>query len=184
MGLFFIGMAIWPSDEGVEGSCQVTNLAGVTYQCVGGRGKSFKLNMANVTFEDGSTRLCRTFWLTDKCGLVGSDRPTEVFEGEKRPCLWFESELDLQTFGSAPAGACFEPGHVESLKSLPILLWGIAAGLLSCCFCCCLYLDCKGDNEDAKCANEDATAHDAKADLKNATAAVADTDTLAVASCA
>merc|ERR1712187_435119 len=99
-----------------------------------GRGKSFKMGMANVTFEDGSTRLCRTFWLTDKCGLFGSDRPTDVFQGEVRRCFWFENEVDLPTVGSAPAGACLEPGHVGGVESGSIVLRVIAAGWFCCCF--------------------------------------------------
>lgn len=159
LGLFFAGMSMWPP-KSIEGSCQVTSLAGVTYQCVGGRGKSFKLNKANVTFEDGSTRLCNTFWLTDKCGFAGSDKPTGVLQGEARPCRWFESEVDLPTFGSAPAGACVEPGQVGTVMFGSISVWILGVIMFFCCFCCGLCSSFKGNSgdsgaPDAKSDNED-----------------------------
>lgn len=162
VGLFLGGMAFWPP-ESVEGSCQITSTAGVTYECFGAKGKQFKLNMANVTFEDGSTRLCSSFWLTDKCGgAFGSDKPTDVLEGEARPCLWFKSEIDVGTrIVSAPAGACLEPGHLGFAKFYAIALWILAPGLFCCCFCSCLRVDAKGDNQDAG-------AHDAKGENKDA----------------
>lgn len=173
MGLYFAGISIWPPPR-LEGTCQITNLAGVTYQCVGGRGKSFKMNMANITFEDGSTRTCNTFWLTDKCGLLFSDRPTEVIEGEARPCLWFESEVDsIWASTSWPAGACVEPGHVTSFVVNSIVWWVIGAVLFCCCFCCCLYIDATGGKEDASAhrvevGKEDTGAHKAKGDNDHA----------------
>jgi hypothetical protein len=166
LGLFFGGMAMWPP-EGVEGSCQITSIAGVTYECVGSRGKKFKLNVANVTFEDGSTRQCAGFWLTDKCPTfgLGSDKPTEILEGQARPCLWFKEEIGkskLSSF-SAPAGACVEPGKMGTDKFWCIAVWILAASLFCCCFCCGLNRDAKGDSKDAG-------SHDANGDNKHASA--------------
>eukprot|EP00747_Dinoflagellata_sp_TGD_P099699 gnl/TRDRNA2_/TRDRNA2_167818_c0_seq1.p1 gnl/TRDRNA2_/TRDRNA2_167818_c0~~gnl/TRDRNA2_/TRDRNA2_167818_c0_seq1.p1 ORF type:complete len:202 (-),score=9.56 gnl/TRDRNA2_/TRDRNA2_167818_c0_seq1:261-866(-) len=169
VGCFFAGMFVWPP-ESVEGSCQVTSITSVTVQCAkGNKGRAFKLNMANVTFGDGSTRLCNTFWLTDNCGLFGSDKPIEVLHGEARPCRWFESEVSLPYgFGTAPAGACVEPGHVEGGKSGSIVLWILGVGNFCFWLCCCsllprLCVHAKGDKEDTG-------AHDAKGDNKNAIA--------------
>merc|ERR1712232_797799 len=108
----------------------------------GNKYEAFKLNKANVTFEDGSIRLCNTFWLRDRCGTFGSDKPTEVLEGGARPCLWFEGKAPVDpTFGYPPAGACVEPGHLDSVKVGPIALWILAPALFCCCFCCCLWFD-------------------------------------------
>eukprot|EP00747_Dinoflagellata_sp_TGD_P099702 gnl/TRDRNA2_/TRDRNA2_167818_c0_seq4.p1 gnl/TRDRNA2_/TRDRNA2_167818_c0~~gnl/TRDRNA2_/TRDRNA2_167818_c0_seq4.p1 ORF type:complete len:196 (-),score=11.21 gnl/TRDRNA2_/TRDRNA2_167818_c0_seq4:387-974(-) len=150
VGCFFAGMFVWPP-ESVEGSCQVTSITSVTVQCAkGNKGRAFKLNMANVTFGDGSTRLCNTFWLTDNCGLFGSDKPIEVLHGEARPCRWFESEVSLPYgFGTAPAGACVEPGHLGTHKFGAIALWILGAGLLCCCVCCGLRGDVKDGTNDA-----------------------------------
>ena len=146
-GLFFIGKSMW-LPEGKEGSCQVTDIGGVTSECVGGKGRSFKLNMANVTFEDGTSRACHTFWLTDNCGLLSSSTPTEVLSGEARPCQWFENSFEIPTFGTAPAGACVEPGHLGGAKAGAIFFGVLAAGLLSCCCCGGLLVDSKDENED------------------------------------
>jgi len=171
LGLFFGGMAMWPP-EGEEGSCQITSTAGVTYECVGTRGKKFKLNMANVTFSDGSTRQCNSFWLTDKCqtfGFMGSDKPTAVLGGEARPCLWFKEETGnpVSSF-SAPAGACVEPGHMDTGKFWGIVTWILAASSFCCCFCGCLYAD-------AKRFEKDAGSHDATGGNKDASAQAATT---------
>eukprot|EP00747_Dinoflagellata_sp_TGD_P099701 gnl/TRDRNA2_/TRDRNA2_167818_c0_seq3.p2 gnl/TRDRNA2_/TRDRNA2_167818_c0~~gnl/TRDRNA2_/TRDRNA2_167818_c0_seq3.p2 ORF type:complete len:178 (-),score=20.07 gnl/TRDRNA2_/TRDRNA2_167818_c0_seq3:71-604(-) len=147
VGLFFAGKSWWPA-EGTEGSCQVTNSGDITFECVGGKGRSFKLNMANVTFEDGTKRICNTFWLTDNCGLLGSSEPAEVLNGDARPCQWFETEVSLPTFGTAPAGACIEPGHLGGVKAGAIMLWVLAAGLFCCCCCGGILTSAKGETED------------------------------------
>eukprot|EP00747_Dinoflagellata_sp_TGD_P099705 gnl/TRDRNA2_/TRDRNA2_167818_c0_seq7.p1 gnl/TRDRNA2_/TRDRNA2_167818_c0~~gnl/TRDRNA2_/TRDRNA2_167818_c0_seq7.p1 ORF type:complete len:214 (-),score=20.13 gnl/TRDRNA2_/TRDRNA2_167818_c0_seq7:347-988(-) len=131
VGLFFVGMLQWPP-ESVEGTCQVTDPASVTYECTKGtKSSTFKLNMANVTFEDGSVRQCNTFFTTDNCGILGSDQPTDVLQGEARTCYWFESEVRIPGVGG-PAGACAEPWYVGGNKGGSIAIW-ILGALLSCC---------------------------------------------------
>jgi len=139
VGLFFAGMSMWPPkgvDKGVEGKCRVTNHANVTYECItSGKSKYFKINMANVTFKDGSVRQCNTFWTTDTCGgIFGSDKPKELLQGDRRPCHWFESE----------DGLCLEPGHVEGGIAGSISLWICGALLFPCCLCCGYGSDVKG----------------------------------------
>eukprot|EP00747_Dinoflagellata_sp_TGD_P171118 gnl/TRDRNA2_/TRDRNA2_204390_c0_seq1.p2 gnl/TRDRNA2_/TRDRNA2_204390_c0~~gnl/TRDRNA2_/TRDRNA2_204390_c0_seq1.p2 ORF type:complete len:174 (+),score=14.97 gnl/TRDRNA2_/TRDRNA2_204390_c0_seq1:87-608(+) len=128
----FQGLSVWPP-QGEEGSCQV-NKGAATWECMGTSVKVYMLSSANVTLEDGTKRTCNTFWLTDGCYWANTP-PEEVLNGASRPCQLFEHEINIAGAGTAPAGACVEPGHVGYNIFNSMVMFIGAPIVFCCCFC-------------------------------------------------
>eukprot|EP00929_Paragymnodinium_shiwhaense_P077078 TRINITY_DN39679_c0_g1_i1.p1 TRINITY_DN39679_c0_g1~~TRINITY_DN39679_c0_g1_i1.p1 ORF type:complete len:223 (-),score=13.68 TRINITY_DN39679_c0_g1_i1:113-781(-) len=138
VGSVLLAMSLLPPEDYKDGSCQVTGQDNVTWECVGGgqTGSKFKLDSANVTFEDGSVTHCSSFQLSDGCS--GGMTPDAVLSGEARPCKWFEHEFPLKKplEGLGP-GSCMEPGVVRWQ------LWrAISVFMLAPLVCCCGLILC------------------------------------------